>query len=45
METTATMEASPASAVITRPRGWTECKQSEANYTEHCFCFHILTVA
>jgi hypothetical protein len=33
-ETTATMEASPASAVTSRPRGRTQRKQSETNHTE-----------
>ena len=48
METATTVEASaatkssPTSAVTSRPRGRTECKQSEANYANYSFCFHTL---
>src|SRR5207244_9630029 len=41
---TPTTESSSTSTVPSRPCGRTDCKQSEANYTNYSFCFHILTV-
>ena len=37
---TTTKSSSSTATVPSRPRGRTECKQSEANYAEYSFCFH-----
>ena len=40
-----TTESSSTSTVASRPRGRTQCKQSESNYANYSFCFHTRTLA
>jgi hypothetical protein len=42
---TTTTESSSTAAVASRPRGRTQCKQSESNYANYSFCFHTRTLA